>query len=327
MKVFGIDISRWQGDFNINQAMNEGVKFAIIKAGGADDGKYKDSQFENNYNKCKNAGLPVGAYFFSRCINESEALEEANYFLELLKGKQFEYPVYIDVESSRQKESNKIELTKAVKKFCETVENAGYYVGIYANLSFFKNYLNESELKDFDKWIAQWSKACTYDDNYGMWQFGGETNVIRSNKVCGQVVDQDYALKDYPTIIKNAGLNGFSANTNSNSNTNININTETSYTVKSGDTLSGIASRYGTTYQELARINNISDPNLIYPGQVLKINSSSKSSETINYYTVKSGDTLSSIASKYKTTYQKIAADNGISNPDLIYPGQKLVIK
>ena len=99
------------------------------------------------------------------------------------------------------------------------------------------------------------------------------------------------------------------------------------YIVKSGDTLSAIANKYNTTYQKIAEDNNIENPNLIYPNQKLKIytNDSQETNETI--YIVKSGDTLSAIAQKYNTTYQKIAEDNNIENPNLIYPNQKLVIK
>lgn len=99
----------------------------------------------------------------------------------------------------------------------------------------------------------------------------------------------------------------------------------TTYTVKAGDTLSGIASKYGTTYQELARINNIANPNVIYPGQVIKINGGT--AEKI--YTVKSGDTLSGIAKKYGTTWQKLYEKNKSvigNDPNLIKPGQVLKI-
>lgn len=99
----------------------------------------------------------------------------------------------------------------------------------------------------------------------------------------------------------------------------------TTYTVQAGDTLSGIASKYGTTYQELARINNIANPNVIYPGQVLKINGGTVE----KIYTVKSGDTLSGIANKYGTTWQNIYNKNRDiigSNPNLIKPGQVLKI-
>ena len=95
------------------------------------------------------------------------------------------------------------------------------------------------------------------------------------------------------------------------------------YTVKSGDTLSGIAAKYRTTYQALASINGISDPDKIYPGQKIKISGGSGAT----YYTVKSGDTLSGIAKIYGTTYQKLAKMNGIQNPNVIYPGQKIRVK
>ena len=95
------------------------------------------------------------------------------------------------------------------------------------------------------------------------------------------------------------------------------------YIVVKGDTLSGIASKYNTTYQELAEINNIKDPNKIYPGQKIKIPSSGV------IYVVQKGDTLSGIASKYNTTWQSIYEKNKDvigDNPDLIKPGQNLKI-
>lgn len=98
------------------------------------------------------------------------------------------------------------------------------------------------------------------------------------------------------------------------------------YTVNSGDTLSAIASKYGTTAGALASLNGISNPNMIYPGQVLKVSGSASSSYSASTYTVKSGDNLSNIASKYGTSASAIASLNGISNPNWIYPGQVLKI-
>lgn len=98
-------------------------------------------------------------------------------------------------------------------------------------------------------------------------------------------------------------------------------NNSTSYTVQAGDTLSGIASKFGTTYQELARINNISNPNLIYVGQVIKVNGVSS-----NTYIVQKGDTLSEIAQKYNTTVSELASKNGIADINKIYIGQVLTI-
>ena len=98
-----------------------------------------------------------------------------------------------------------------------------------------------------------------------------------------------------------------------------------SYVVKSGDTLSGIASRYGMSTSALASLNGISNANLIYPGQVLKVSGSSNGSSATTYM-VKSGDSLSGIASRYGTTVSSLASLNGISNPNWIYPGQVLKI-
>jgi LysM repeat protein len=97
------------------------------------------------------------------------------------------------------------------------------------------------------------------------------------------------------------------------------------YTVQSGDTLSSIAAKFGTNYQALASLNGISNPNLIYVGQVLRVNGSASNSSV--YYTVRAGDNLSAIASRYGTSYQSIASLNGLANPNLIYAGQTLKIK
>lgn len=93
------------------------------------------------------------------------------------------------------------------------------------------------------------------------------------------------------------------------------------YTVRAGDTLSGIAAKHGTTWQALAKLNGLDNPNLIYPGQKLKVGGSAAPART---YTVRSGDTLSGIASAHGTTWRKLASLNGIDDPNLIYPGQKL---
>ncbi|EMF0460975.1 LysM peptidoglycan-binding domain-containing protein, partial [Enterococcus hirae] len=93
------------------------------------------------------------------------------------------------------------------------------------------------------------------------------------------------------------------------------------HVVQYGETLSSIATRYSTTYQTLASLNGLSNPNMIYAGQVLKVSGVASATRT---YTVQYGDNLSSIASKLGTTHQTLAQRNGLSNPNLIYPGQTL---
>lgn len=207
MPIFGIDISKWQKGFNFDKAVAEGVKFAILRGAYA---MSKDVCFEEFYKACKARNLGVGVYHYSMAKTVVEAKNEANFLLNnVLKGKTFDYPVYMDVEDKTQRALGKDLLTDIVVAFCETLENAGYYVGIYSTGNFFRNYMDESRLLRFDKWVAHWAKECTYSGAYGMWQFGGETNLLRSNKIAGVVCDQDYAYKDYPSIMKNAGLNGY----------------------------------------------------------------------------------------------------------------------
>ena len=332
MKTFGIDISVWQKDMNLSQAKTEGVNFAIIRGAY---GNKKDTAFESNYAKAKANGLGVGVYWWTRAVNEAQVKEEAQLLIDnCLKGKQFEYPIYIDVEDSLLSNLGKSKVDAIITAACTTLEKAGYYAGFYLNENWYKNKCNGSTLsKRFTVWLAKWSKA--EQTSYPMWQFGGESNYIRGNKVAGVVCDQDYCFVDFPTIIKNSGLNGYGKGTETTKPVEPSkpkTSSETIYIVKKGDTLSGIASRYGTTYQVLASYNGISNPNVISIGQTIKIPNGTMSHITntsSRTYIVKKGDTLSGIASKYGTTYQKIYNDNKSvigSNPNLIKPGQVLTI-
>lgn len=334
MKKLGIDISKHQGDINLAD-LKDKVEFVIIRAGYSNS---IDPKFERNYNLCKELGIPVGTYWYSYALNEDAAKKEANTFLNVLKGKQFEYPVYLDMEDAdgwKKRHGYNFDNSKAISEaFCSIVEGAGYYTGIYASKSWFDTYLKG--LDRYNKWIAHWSNV-SYEDKsgVGMHQY---TSKLKLNGYSGNL-DGDYAHTDFPTIIKSGGLNGYGKGTEtktSNSepkpaeSSKSQTSSETIYIVKKGDTLSGIASKYGTTYQVLASYNGISNPNLIGVEQVIKIPNGTMSHITntsSRTYIVKSGDNLSSIAKKYGTTYQKIAKDNNISNPDKIYPGQKLIIK
>lgn len=324
-----IDVSHWQGNIDWQAVKNSGVWGVIIKAGGSDAGFYKDSKFEDNYAGAVNAGLAVGAYYFvgKGCTSTADGEADAKRFIEMLKGKVFDLPVYLDFEAPSA--ANKAGNTDAAIGFCETMENAGFYVGIYASdISGFKDRLDISRLRDYVWWVARYGSEPQYVKEYGMWQYSSTGSVSGINGS----VDMNHCYVDYTAIIIDAKKNGYGDGTATKpaapSTPSANPPTESTYTVKAGDTLSGIAARYGTTYQSLAAINGISNPNLIHPGQVLKVTGTEPSApaSTGTVYTVKSGDTLSGIASKYGTTYQKLAQINGISNPNLIYPGQKIKI-
>ena len=99
------------------------------------------------------------------------------------------------------------------------------------------------------------------------------------------------------------------------------------YRIQYGDTLGGIARRYGTTIAVLAQLNGIRNPNRIYAGQVIRVPVKTSGSGQAEYYVVRPGDTLSGISSRFGTTYQRLVQLNGIRNPNLIYVGQKLRVR
>ena len=206
MQKWGIDISKWQKGFDFDKAKAEGVEFIILRGAYSNS---KDSCFDGFYKSCKDRGIPVGVYHYSMAQTVQDAKNEAKLMLSILKGKQFEYPIYLDVEDKTQAKLGKSALTSIIKTYCDTLEDAGYYAGIYSTYSYLNSYTNIAELRKYDKWIAQWYTHRSFTIDHGMWQFGGETNYLRSNNVAGVVCDQDYCYKDYPTIMRKSGLNGF----------------------------------------------------------------------------------------------------------------------
>lgn len=207
-QMFGIDISKWQGDFNLEKAVKEeGVQFVIIKAGGGDKGLYTDKQWVANYKKAKLLGIPVGAYWYSKATSVDAAITEARYFYQLIQDKQLDLPVYMDVEEKCMFALGADKCSEVVAAFCKYIEDKGWYTGIYSSVSYFKTHLNKPNVNHFTHWVAGWRS--TRPEGSALWQFGGETNVVRSNKICGQTVDQDYLYTDFMSAIRKLKLNGY----------------------------------------------------------------------------------------------------------------------
>lgn len=220
MKRFGVDVSRWQGDFDFKRAKSEGVEFAIIKCGGADGGLYKDPMFEQNYKRAKEVGIDIGFYFFGNAKTVTDAISEARYCHSLIKGKKFEYPIFYDVESEGMIVGKDL-LTDIVKAFCNEMENLGYWCGFYTNYDWYLYKLNGAALAErYSFWFAYWGSTMYELPNVQMWQFGGSQNFIRPNTVAGIVCDQDYCFVDYPKLIKSKGKNGYTAKQNNITPTN-----------------------------------------------------------------------------------------------------------
>lgn len=206
-KVFGIDLSSWQKGYPYASATKSGVKFAILRAGFS---RTKDNMFDKHYKNAKKQGWGVGAYWYTYATTVAEARKEIQALLKVIKGKKFEYPIYLDMEDSSIRGVGKSTLNAIVQEYGNELQKAGYYFGVYTNLDWYKNKISGDSLnKKYDWWIACWTKTMPSLRKCGMWQFGGSSNAIQSSKIAGVVTDQDYALVDYPAIMKRLGKNGY----------------------------------------------------------------------------------------------------------------------
>lgn len=227
IKTKGIDISKHQASADFAKVKAAGFEFAILRCGYRGWGSGTLEMDEKWLQHVKNAidnKMPYGVYFFSQAITPQEAIEEAQFCLKLVKEQKVQplYPIYIDTEwantthTGRADKLTKDQRTAVVIAFCKEIEKAGYYAGIYASTSWFTERLHDNQLTSYDKWVAQYALRCTYKGAHGIWQYGGGINYLSSKKVDGissANCDQNYCYKDYPTIIKNAGLNGYGKQT------------------------------------------------------------------------------------------------------------------
>lgn len=199
----GIDVSVWQGDnIDFKKVKAAGKNFVIIRAGC---GSSKDKYFESNYKKAKAAGLNVGVYWYAKAMSEKASQEEAQRVLDAIKGKQLEYPVYYDIEQREILDKGKTFCSNIATKFCTIMENNKKFCGIYASKSYFDDYFTDTVKKKYTIWVAQYNSKCTYTGKYAIWQKSSRGSV---SGISGNV-DLDVSYQDFPTIIKNAHLNGF----------------------------------------------------------------------------------------------------------------------
>ena len=326
MSIKGLDVSKFQGQVDWEKVKAAGYQFAMLRAGYGTD--TVDEQFRRNASECNRLGLPIGAYWFCYATSAADAVTEAEGCLNTIASYRLDYPVCYDVEQASLDYAAKqgVTVTPAlaqafVKSFCGRVEEAGYFAMYYSNRNFISQYLGTELSQRYALWYARYTDV--FDGTgCGIWQYTNQGSVpgISGN------VDLDTAYVDYPSVIRAAGLNHLSGSTPPAPSPDPSPDPSggyITYVIQPGDTLSGIAARYGTTVAELTRLNGISDPDRIYAGNTLKV---PESGSTARYYTIRSGDTLSGIAARFGTTVSAIAALNGIANPDRIYAGDTIRI-
>lgn len=334
MAIKGIDISSWQKNIDWAKVKKDGIEFVIIRAGYGSSLSQKDNQFENHINGALNAGIKVGIYWFGYAYNQETAENEAKVCVEVIKNykDKIELPVFYDWEYDSERyikglgiTPSKQLVTNVTLWFMNKIKSFGYESGYYTNWDYMSRYYDYDKVKAYDLWMASYSNSKpSYDCAVQQYSSSGIVKGISGN------VDMNWLYKDYskkedpapaPTPAKEE---------------------EQVYVVKTGDTLSSIAAKYNTTWQKLAEYNNISNPNVIYTGQKIKIPGTKKEETSVPEtpapvtptptepkeitYIVKAGDTLSSIAAKYGVDYKEIAKLNNLTNANLIYGGQKLKI-
>ena len=210
MEVKGVDLSNHNSGLTIQKVKDAGYEYAILRGGytgyGSTRTKNKDKMFETYYKEAKELGFPVGCYYYSCANTRTGGILEAEYlYKNCLKGKQFEYPIYIDIEDTHWQLDNKSGVTDAIIGFCSTLEKLGYWVGVYSNPEWFNNNIETDRLTKYTKWVARWStKKPSFKYNaFDMWQ---NTATLKIN---GYTVDGDICYRDFPALIKARGLNGF----------------------------------------------------------------------------------------------------------------------
>lgn len=300
--MYGIDISKHNGNINLEPYKGQ---FVIIRVGYGHF--HLDEKFERNVAECKRLGIPFGVYHYSYALNEEEAEAEARGVLNAISKykNDIKVGVWFDMEDAdgyKKKHGFKFSnstIAPICFKFCKMIEDAGYYSGIYTSSSWidYVKGLNDR----FDKWVANWGKndgtQHTNTSQYGTLQQytskpldknimyadlsrysrGNTTPVKPQSKPIDQIADEVIAGQwgngsDRRKRLTDAGYNYDAVQKAVNQKMNAKKQTaHVYYVVKRGDTLSGIASKYGTTWQKLQAMNGIRNPNKIYPGQRIRV--------------------------------------------------------
>ena len=183
--MIGIDVSYHNGKIDWKKVKEAGIKFAIIRIGYGMYSNQKDKMFEENYKGAVKNGIAVGIYHYSYAKNEEEARREANLCLMWLGKRKLQLPIYFDIEDNSQVKISKIVLNNMCKTFCNIIESAGYWAGIYSNKYWADNIISGRELgKRYTYWIAQYNVKCTYNGDYAVWQYTSDGKV---NGINGRV--------------------------------------------------------------------------------------------------------------------------------------------
>lgn len=197
----GVDVSRHQGTIDWHRVAGEDIDYAFIRAGfrGNTEGKIsEDEYFADNIEGALENDIDVGIYFYTQALDEEEAVEEAEFVLDLIEPYDVSYPIVFDLEETgvndaRTEGMTKEEYTKTAVAFCETIREAGYTPMIYGNLKSFMLMLDMKQIEEYDKWFAYYDESVYFPYDFAIWQYSSKGSV---NGIGGDV-DMNVCMKDY----------------------------------------------------------------------------------------------------------------------------------
>lgn len=312
----GIDVSEWQRNIDFTEVKASGIDIVYIKS--SEGSNYIDPYFRTHYNQAKENGLNIGFYHFLTAQNEKDALSEAKFFASVINGLDTNCRLAMDFEVFDSLDV--IEINNISLAFLTEAERlTGKEVVIYSDAYNAKNTFSRELASRYPIWVAEYGVSEPADGNWSTWIGFQYTNEGRVSGISG-FVDRNYFtpeifLSDSSTITVPDSLTP-SANTDF-------------VIVKRGNTLSEIALKYNTSYQYLAKVNNIPNPNFIYIGEriyVPSLENSNLGDTSHVLYVVKRGNTLTQISRLYGVSIDTIVRLNDIQNPNLIFAGEVLRI-
>lgn len=286
----GIDVSRWQGEIDWKKVKESGIHFAFIRLGwcGYDGGIVSnggfDPYFVKNMNGAIENGIDVGVYVYSYIKSATAAKIAAAEVLDLVAPFNLTYPIAFDIEDRMYYDMDKSLNTDICNAFMSVISEGEYVPILYTFKSFTDRFIDMSKIKH-DVWIAQWGLETTYKGDYTIWQY---SSTSRISGITGDV-DMNYCYKDYPKYITENNLNEHEdSDTEVVPAPPVDVVTppdqadDTMYVVKKNDNLSNIAKTFDVPLRFLIQANqtirksdgsvrNLTDPNLIYVGEVIVI--------------------------------------------------------
>ena len=188
----GVDVSKYNGAVDWNQAKNAGIKFALIKVGSTKSGI--DPNFDANIRGAQAAGIQTGVYIYSYATTPEAAINEANLVLQWIEPYTINFPVVFDFEDRTQRNLSSEQMISIINSFCMTIDAAGYYPMVYSYKNMFDGKLN---ICGWDRWVAHYNESCGSTNNVCIWQYTSKGRVPGF----GGNVDLNYQYKDYSTLI------------------------------------------------------------------------------------------------------------------------------